>query len=148
MGFPSAVWRILKPGPPSFLFVDAESGRIVPVAPDGARRYLGFGLWFHDFGEYEIVTTHIKRSGSNLWLHEYYRIDGDFMQWSNFSADIMHERASEGEVPPECLRESKRILDLSANRDRPDYDPGSVRNETQTNSANKPWDASGDNVSL
>jgi hypothetical protein len=107
---------------------------------------LGFGLWFHDFGEYEIVTTHIKRSGRNLWLHEYYRIDGDFMQWSNFAADIMHERASEGEVPPECLQECKRILDLYANRDRPDYDPGSVRNETPTKSANKSCEATGDNV--
>jgi len=127
MRFPSAIWRIERPGPSSFLFVDAESGRIVPVACVGADGYLGFGLWFHDFGEYEIVTTHINRSNHHLWLHEYYRIYGDFMQWSNYLADIMHERVSESQVPDKCVKEYKRILDLSMNRARPDYDSDSVR---------------------
>ena len=130
MKFPSSIWQIQRHGPPGFLFVDADSGRMVPVQYHDPSRYVGFGLWYHDFGDYEIVTTHIKKSGINLWLHEYYRIDGDFMQWSNFGSNIMHGRVCESEVPPNCMKEIARILDVSANRELPDYDPENLRGES------------------
>jgi hypothetical protein len=143
MTFPSAIWRILKPGIHGYLFVDADSGRIFPIANDGISRYRGFALWFHDFDDYEIVTTPIKISGAvkisgvNRWLHEYYRIDGDFMQWSNFAADIIHERVTDDEVPLGCLTEHARIANISALQVRPAYDPTNVRSESRHGPADK-----------
>ena len=131
MNFPSAIWRIERPGPPSYLYVDSETGRIIPTVYNGGSRYLGFGLWFHDYDDYEIVTTHIKRSEINLWLHEYFRIDGDLMQWSNYCADILHYRVTEDEVPIECRNEFHRILSLSESQERPAYDPSCIRPQSK-----------------
>lgn len=146
MTFPSAIWRIVRPGPPCYLFVDADSGRIFPIANDGISRYRGFALWFHDFDDYEIVTAHIKISGANRWLHEYYRIDGDFMQWSNFAADIIHERVADDEVPLGCLTEYARVAKFSALQARPAYDPTNVRSEARQGRTNMSAGTTPDNA--
>ena len=132
MKFPSATWRFRDSTREhdGYLFVDANSGIIVPVVYTLANkvyRYMGFGLWFHDFADFEIVTTHIKRSGQNTWLHEYYRIDDNWMQWSNKNANIFHELVFERDVPEGYRYECQRIKERSADLVKPDYDPTSLR---------------------
>ena len=121
----------MRPGPPSYLFVDADTGRIFLIGHDHASRYSGFGLWFHDVDDYEIATTLMKLSGPNQWLHEYYRIDGDFMQWSNYIADIPHQKVSEDEVPEECMVAYKKVISSYEALERPAYDPRHVRAESE-----------------
>lgn len=149
MNLPSSTWQIERPGPPGYLFVEAESGRIFPVVHivhDGRSKYYGFGLWFHDYDDHEIVTTHIKRSGIDQWLHEYYRISGDYMQWRNYCADILHLRVTEEDIPIECLTEFKRLASLSALRERPAYDPSCIRAESRLTKTNKPAQPTPGNV--
>ena len=86
-------------------------------------RFLGYGLWFHDFAEFEIVTTHIKSSDDHKWMHEFYRIDENWMQWSNRHADIFHELVEEHDVPDRYRTEFERIMTKSDGRIRPKYEP-------------------------
>ncbi len=131
MKFPSAIWRFRDSTREhdGYLFVDAEVGRIFPVTYSlhGKRyRHYGYGLWFHDLGEFEIATTHIKASGPHKWMLEYYRIDENWMQWSNSQADIFHELVVEEEVPEGYRNEFMRLMDKSCRMIRPEYDSSSL----------------------
>lgn len=133
MGFPSAIWRFrdktrLNDG---YLFVHADEGIIIPVIlleKGKGVGYVGFGLWFHDIGDFEIATTHVYQSDRHRWLHEYYRIEGDWMQWSNNRANISHERVRDEEVPEACQVQRRKVLRYGLRNPRPDYDPGSLEN--------------------
>ena len=130
--FSNSVWRFRDSTRErdGYLFVDADSGIMVPVIHSvfGIKgyRYFGVGLWFYEISEFEIVTTHIKSSGLHRWLHEYYRIDGDWMQWSNKKADICHDRVDDAEVPEGYREEFQRVMEKSASRVRPDYDTNRI----------------------
>ena len=126
MKFTSGIWRFRDSTREhdGYLFVDAESGRIVPVTYSrmGERyRYFGYGLWFYDFGGFEIATTPIKSSGPHKWMHEYYRIDENWMQWSNLRADIFHELAVKEEVPQDYWKEFQRVMLKSNGMIKPAY---------------------------
>ena len=128
MKFPSATWRFRDNtrGHDGYLFVDSTSGRIVPVTYMlvGKRfRFLGYGLWFHDYSDFEIVTTHIKAGDDHKWMHEFYRIDETWMQWSNDHTDIFHELVEDYEVPEGYRIERDRVMAKSESRIRPDYTP-------------------------
>ncbi|MGJ8658042.1 MAG: hypothetical protein ACSHX6_16465 [Akkermansiaceae bacterium] len=132
MKFSSSIWRILgrHVGADAYLFVDAELGLIIVNFRHSARwrsRMSGFGLWYYELGDYEIVTTHVKRSGENHWLKEYFRIYSDWMQWSNFQNDIFHERVEASEVPEDFLGTYRSMRDLFTARTKPDYDPNKLR---------------------
>ena len=132
MRFPSAIWRFRDSSrtDDGYLFVHAEEGFVIPVlrnGPEAKRPCAGFGIWFHDYGDYEIVTTHCSGNAKHQWLHEYYWLDGDWMLWSNKDADIFHERVRDDEVPEDYQSERSRIVKLYSKLVRPPYDPNSLK---------------------
>ena len=112
-----------------YLFVDEKSGFLVPVWPlenEGSSQCLGYGVWYHDLGDFEIATALMTANGHSRWHLEYYRIHNDWMHWSNRVRNIFHDRVEESDVPDQYLSERQRIVRRMAYLQRPDFDPSDL----------------------
>jgi len=128
-----SIWRICdhcEIG--SYLFVIPEEKTISIVFTQtlSPKIELGyFGLWYHEISTIEIATTlACKRyNHSHRWLHEYYRVYGDWLHWYNPRADIQHYKIEKQEVPKNVLESHSKNIEKVNSLTRPLYSKNRVR---------------------